>query len=52
VAAANPQGGAGGVGLFAGADDYVVRDNIVQGNLSTANGGGIAHLGVMTERPH
>ncbi len=31
-------------GLFAGADDYEVRDNIIQGNLSTANGGGIAHL--------
>ncbi len=46
MTAVNSMGGAGGVGLFAGADDYVVRDNIIQGNLSTANGGGIGHLGL------
>ena len=46
MTAVNSQGGAGGIGLFAGADDYEVRDNIIQGNLSTANGGGITHLGL------
>ncbi|MBA4388823.1 MAG: hypothetical protein C0404_12640 [Verrucomicrobia bacterium] len=46
MSAVNSGGGAGGVGLFGGSDDYEVRNNLIQGNLSTANGGGIAHLGL------
>ena len=38
--------GAGGVGLFTGSDDYEVSHNVIQGNLSTANGAGIAHIGL------
>jgi large repetitive protein len=38
--------GAGGIGLFMGSDNYEVSDNIIQGNLSTANGAGIAHIGL------
>ena len=38
--------GAGGIGLFTGSDDYEVSHNVIQGNLSTANGAGIAHIGL------
>jgi len=43
--------GAGGIGLYTGSDDYDVSDNIIQGNLSTANGAGLAHIG-LSERGH
>lgn len=38
--------GGGGVVLYAGADNYVVRNNIIGRNFSRFNGGGIAHVGL------
>jgi len=39
-------GGGGGVSLFTGADGYRVTKNLVCGNYSTGDGGGIAHIGL------
>ena len=39
-------GGGGGLGLYYGATNYRVTNNLVCGNHSTGNGGGMAHLGV------
>jgi hypothetical protein len=38
--------GGGGVVLYAGSDDYIVRNNIIGRNFSRFNGGGIAHTGL------
>jgi len=38
--------GAGGVALFAGADNYVVANNDICGNLSQGNGAGVGHVGL------
>ena len=38
-------GGGGGVSLFTGAHGYRVNSNLVCGNYSTGDGGGIAHIG-------
>ncbi|MDD5556974.1 MAG: SdrD B-like domain-containing protein [bacterium] len=38
--------GAGGIGIYAGADDYLVEDNIIAANFSRYSGGGIAHVGL------
>ncbi|MCX7003802.1 MAG: Ig-like domain-containing protein [bacterium] len=38
--------GVGGIGMYACADDYEVCDNFIMGNLGTANGAGICHLGL------
>jgi hypothetical protein len=39
-------GGAGGISLNTGADQYRVQKNWVCGNFSQGNGGGIGHLGL------
>ncbi len=39
-------GGGGGISLFTGADGYRVTDNVICGNFSTGDGGGIAHIGL------
>jgi Big-like domain-containing protein/multicopper oxidase len=38
--------GAGGVSVSAGGDNYEIDHNWVAGNLTSGNGGGIAHMGV------
>jgi hypothetical protein len=42
---AGTNSGAGGVTICAGADNYQLNYNWVCGNLSTGDGGGVAHLG-------
>ncbi|MCU7933385.1 MAG: hypothetical protein KZQ99_00710 [Candidatus Thiodiazotropha sp. (ex Dulcina madagascariensis)] len=39
-------GNGGGISLHAGADAYRVKKNLICGNFTTGNGGGIAHLGL------
>lgn len=41
--------GAGGIALYFGSDSYRLTDNFVMGNLSTANGAGVSHLGLSTD---
>ena len=43
--AANETGGGGGIVLGTGSTNYTVRDNYVVANLTSGNGGGIAHIG-------
>ena len=38
--------GAGGIGIFTGAEGYRVRNNQIIGNFSRVNGGGIGHEGL------
>jgi hypothetical protein len=38
--------GAGGVSISAGADDYELDHNWIAGNLTSGDGGGVAHMGV------
>jgi uncharacterized repeat protein (TIGR01451 family) len=38
--------GAGGITISAGSDDYEIDHNWVAGNLTSSDGGGIAHMGV------
>ena len=38
--------GAGGITVSAGSDDYEIDHNWVAGNLTSSDGGGIAHMGV------
>ena len=44
--------GAGGVTFCSGADYYKFNYNWVCGNLSTGDGGGLAHLGIQLQRRH
>jgi hypothetical protein len=39
-------GAGGGVSIFAGTDNYSVRSNLVCGNFSASDGGGIGHYGL------
>ena len=41
---------AGGIGIFAGTDDYVVRGNDICGNFSAEYGGGLSRLRLQPER--
>jgi len=41
--------GTGGIALYAGSDGYLVENNLIMGNLSRANGGGIGHIGVSVD---
>ena len=41
---------AGGIGIFAGADGYVVRNNDICGNFSAEYGGGISQYGLQPQR--
>jgi hypothetical protein len=45
IAGANAGGAGGGVSICAGSDNYQVTSNWVCGNFSTADGGGIGHIG-------
>jgi hypothetical protein len=38
--------GGGGIGLFAGSDDYAITNNFVCGNFSASYGGGVGHFGL------
>lgn len=38
-------GGAGGLGIYTGADNYLVENNIIVGNFSRFSGAGINHVG-------
>ncbi|MFZ5998476.1 MAG: hypothetical protein ACOYW7_13480 [Nitrospirota bacterium] len=38
--------GGGGITVYEGADNYLITKNIITGNLSRWNGGGIAHSGL------
>lgn len=38
--------GPGGVAIYAGADGYQIRENVICGNFSFANGAGIGHIGL------
>jgi hypothetical protein len=38
--------GGGGIAVYAGSTNYQIRNNIISGNLSRWNGGGIAHAGL------
>ncbi len=38
--------GAGGIAIFTGQDGYAITDNLISGNLSRFNGGGILHEGL------
>jgi len=38
--------GGSGISLYAGSTDYLVAENVISGNFTTLNGGGIAHLGL------
>lgn len=39
-------GSGGGIALFTGSDRYSVTDNLICGNFSNGDGGGISHLGL------
>ncbi len=39
-------GAGGGIALYKGADGYRVRDNVICGNFTLGDGGGIGHLGL------
>lgn len=39
-------GGGGGVSIYTGTHDYRVANNMICGNFSTGNGGGMAHVGI------
>ncbi len=38
--------GGGGITIFTGADDYTIRNNLIMGNFTRWNGGGITHSGL------
>jgi len=44
--------GAGGVSFCSGADYYKFQYNWICGNISTGDGGGVAHLWVQLQRRH
>ena len=41
--------GAGGINIYPDSDNYVIRDNIITGNLSRYSGAGIAHIGTSND---
>jgi hypothetical protein len=38
--------GGGGIVIYTGADNYLIKDNLIMGNLSRGSGGGICHAGL------
>ncbi|MFA5252227.1 MAG: SdrD B-like domain-containing protein, partial [Phycisphaerae bacterium] len=38
--------GGGGIVVYAGADDYLIKNNLIMGNLTRRSGGGIDHSGL------
>jgi hypothetical protein len=38
--------GPGGISIYTGADGYLVENNLIMGNFSRFNGGGIGHIGL------
>jgi hypothetical protein len=46
VTASNSSGAGGGLSICSGTDNYLVDYNFICGNYSTADGGGIGHIGV------